>query len=124
MVLLSKPRIIHASKPVTQPSQQQATHPPAVRASQSLRGCVAYCVAKELSQLPFQTLAPLLAAVAAKLVLRLQLHLQTAFVALALLMWCASGVGYVVSIALDKVRPPPRAIARPAWYLPSFRPAR
>lgn len=72
--------------------------------SQSLRGCVAYCLAKEICHLPFQTVAPLLAAVAAKLVLRLHLHLTTAFVALALLMWCASGVGYVVSIALDKVR--------------------
>ena len=75
-----------------------------VREVRSLRGAVAYLLAKELAHAPFQLLAPLLSTAAATSVLRLRLHLQTVLLALTLLVWCACGVGYVVSIALDKVR--------------------
>ena len=37
---------------------------------------------------------------------KLLLHTPSAYLALSLLMWCAAGVGYAVSIVLDRLRAP------------------
>jgi len=72
----------------------------------SRRGAVAYFAAKELSQLPLNLCAPAVAVGVYTSLTHVRFHKPSAFLAVGLLMWCASGVGFVVSITLDRLRAP------------------
>ena len=89
-------------------ASQPTPHPNQVfhREVTSRRGACAYFVGRELSQLPFHLTAPGLAVLVYTRLTQLLLHRPSAYVALGLLMWCAAGVGYAASIALDRLRAP------------------